>query len=144
MATGDLTVFDEAKLALLNGTHDSDTNTMKVALIDNTAAPTAGDTTPAWGDYSANEVSGTNYTAGGETMTVSLTEAAGTVTFDFTTNPTWTQHASGFTDAYWAIIYDDTATSDEAIAFVEMGGPVSLVSGDVSITWNDSGVFTLA
>ena len=142
MATGDLVVFDEAKLALLNGTHDLDTDTIKVMLITNAVTAAAGDTTPAVGDYT--QVTGTGYTAGGETMTVSLTEAAGTVTFDFTTNPSWTQNGAGFTDAYQALIYNDTDAGDAAIAFVDMGGPVSLVSGDVSITWNASGVFTLA
>lgn len=142
MATGDLIVFDEAKLALLNGTHDLDTHVMKVGLVNDTTTPTAGTATPTFGDFT--EVTGTGYTAGGETMTVSLTETGGTVTFDFTTDASWTQNGAGFTDAHWAIIYNDTAAGDDAIAFVEMGGPVSLVAGDVSITWNASGVFTLA
>jgi len=42
MAAGDLTVFDEAKLALLDGTHDLDTHVIKLAICDNTVAPTAG------------------------------------------------------------------------------------------------------
>ena len=87
MATGDLTVFDEAKLALTDGTHDLDTHTIKCAILDNTTAPTAADTTPALGDYTEVGTGGT-YVAGGTTLTISLTEAGGTVTFDATTNPT--------------------------------------------------------
>lgn len=143
MATGDIVVFDEAKLALLNGTHDLDTHTIKCAILDNTTTPAAGDTTPALADYTQVGAAGT-YTTGGTTCTVSLTEAAGTVTFDLTTNPTWAADGSNDTDAYWALIYNDTAASDEAIAFVDLGGPVDMSAGDLTITWNGSGVFTLA
>ena len=143
MATGDLTVFDEAKLALLDGTHDLDTHTIKCAILDNTTAPAAGDTTPALADYTQVGSAG-SYTAGGETLTISLTETGGSVTFDSTTNPTWAQNASNDTDAYWGLIYNDTATGDPAIAFVELGGPVDMSAGALTITWNASGVFTLA
>ena len=143
MATGDVTVFDEAKLALLNGTHDLDTDTIKVAICDNTTVPAAGTATPALGDFTQVGTAG-SYVAGGTTLTISLTEAAGTVTFDATNNPTWAQHASNDTDAYWGIIYNDTDVSDSAIAFVELGGPVDMSAGDLTITWNASGIFTLA
>lgn len=143
MATGDLTVFDEAKLALLDGTHDLDTDTIKLAICDNTTAPTAGTATPALGDFTEVGAAG-SYTAGGTSLTISLTEAAGTVTFDATNNPTWAQNASNDTDAYWGIIYNDTAVGDPAIAFVDLGGPVDMTAGDLTVTWNASGIFTLA
>lgn len=143
MAQGDLTVFDEAKLALLDGTHDLDTHVIKLAICDNTTAPTAGTATPTLADFTQVGTAG-SYIAGGTTLTISLTEAAGTVTFDATNNPTWTQNASNDVDAYWGIIYNDTAASDEAIAFVELGGPVDMTAGDLTVTWNASGIFTLA
>ena len=143
MAQGDLVVFDEAKLALLNGTHDLDTHVIKCAVLDNTTTPAAGDTTPVLADYTQVGAAGT-YVTGGTTLTISLTEAAGTVTFDATTNPTWAQDASNDVDAYWGLIYNDTAASDEAIAFVDLGGPVDMTAGDLTITWNASGIFTLA
>lgn len=143
MATGDIIVFDEAKLALLDGTHDLDTNVIKCAILDNTLTPAAGDTTPALADYTQVGTAGT-YVAGGATLTISLTEAAGTVTFDATSNPTWAQDASNDTDAWWGLIYNDTDVSDSAIAFVELGGPVDMSAGDLTITWNASGIFTVA
>lgn len=147
MAQGTVTVFDEAKLALLNGTHDLDTHTFKVMLINDTTVPTAATATPVKADFT--EVSGSNYTAGGESLTVSLTEAAGTVTFDFTNDITWTQHASGPTDIEYAIVYNDTAASDDAIAFIDMTTdagvtPLSLADGDIKITWNANGLFQLS
>ena len=143
MARGDVTVFDEAKLALLNGTHDLDTDTIKVAICDNTTAPTAGTATPALGDFTQVGTGG-SYVSGGTALTISLTEAAGTVTFDATNNPSWAQNAGNDTDAYWGIIYNDTDVSDSAIAFVDLGGPVDMTAGDLTITWNASGIFTLA
>lgn len=143
MAAGDLTVFDEAKLALLDGTHDLDTDVIKCAICDNTVAPTAGTATPALGDFTQVGAAG-SYVTGGTTLTISLTESAGTVTFDSTTNPTWAQNASNDTDAYWGIIYNDTAVGDPAIAFIDLGGPVDMTAGDLTINFNASGVFTLA
>jgi len=143
MAQGDLIVFDEAKLALLDGTHDLDTHTIKVAICDNTTAPTAATATPVLADFTQVGAAG-SYVIGGTTLTINLTEVAGTVTFDATNNPTWAQDASNDVDAYWGIVYNDTAASDEAIAFVELGGPVDMTAGDLTITWNASGIFTLA
>lgn len=144
MAQGDLTVFEEFSLELGKGTFDFTSDTIKVGLIDNTSAPTAADATPVWGDYSGNEVSGTGYTAGGATLSgVTYTEASGVATLDDTGNVTWSQNGAGPTDIYYAVVYDDDAASDEAICFIDMGGPVSLQDGDVSITWNASGIVTV-
>ena len=146
MATGDLTPFEEATLDFLNGVHNLDSDTIKVGLIDNTTPPTAADATPRWADYSGNEVgTGGGYTADGLTLSgTGTSEAAGTATFDDSGNISISQDGSGFTDAYWAIIYNDDATNDEALAFVELGGPVSEQAGPITITWNASGILALA
>lgn len=142
MAAGDLTIFDEAKLALLDGTHDLDTHTIKVCFINNTTVPTAADATPAKADYT--EVSGGNFTAGGDTMTVSLTEAAGTVTLDFTTNISKASNASNPTDVYYALIYNDTDAGKAAIGFVEIAAAgADGTAGAINLTWG-ANVFTLS
>ena len=144
MAQGDWVTFEEFALDIGKGVHDFSSDTLKLALVDDTITPAADDGTPVWGDYSANEVSGTNYTAGGATLSgVTYTEAAGVATLDDTGNVTWSQHAAGFTDAYWAILYNDDAASDQAIGFIDLAGPVSLVDGDVNVTWNASGIITV-
>ena len=142
MATGTLLIFDEAKKALLDGTHDLDTHSFKCAILDNTTTPTVADTTPALADYTQVGTAGT-YVSGGTALTVSLTEAAGTVTYDFTNNPTWAQDASNDVDAYWALVYNDTNVGKEAIGFVELGGPVDMSAGALTVTWNAGGFFTL-
>lgn len=143
MATGDVTVFNEAKLALLDGTHDLDTHTIKCAILDNTTAPTAATATPALADFTQVGTGGT-YVAGGQTLTMSLSESTGTVTVDSSVNPVWGQDAGNDTDAYWGLIYNDTDAGDAAIAFVELGGPVDMTAGTLTINWNANGIFTLA
>jgi len=144
MARNDWVTFEEFSLDLADGEHDLGADTFKVALIDNSTAPTAADATPRWGDYSANEVSGTGYTAGGATLSgTGVSEAGGVTTFDDTGNVTWSQNGAGPTDIYWAILYNDSAAADQAIGFLDMGGAVSLQDGDVTITWNASGILTI-
>jgi hypothetical protein len=144
MATGDVTIFEEVAEMIGEETFNFESDTLKLGLIDNTTPPTAADATPRWGDYSGNEVSTAGgYTANGETLaSVTYTEADGVATLD-ADNVSLSQDGSGFTDAYWGIIYDDTATNDEAIGFVELGGPVSEQAGPVAINWNASGIMTV-
>lgn len=142
MAQGDLTIFDEAKLALLDGTHDLDTDVIKVMFISNTTVPAAGDLTPVKADYT--EVSGGNFVAGGDTMTISLTESAGTVTYDFTTNISNAKNASNPSNVYYAICYNDTNAGKEALFFVEIDTTgADGTAGLISLTWG-ANIFTMS
>ena len=144
MATGDITWFDEAKAYMQDGGWES-TDDIKVAILDNTATPTAATATPALGDFTQVGSGGT-YVAGGTsigTWGALITEAGGTVTYDSTTNPSWAQDAGNDVDAYWALIYNDTQAGDPALAFVELGGPVDMTAGSLTVTWNASGIATL-
>lgn len=148
MAQGTLTLFEEFSLQIANGTHDMDNDTFKLALI--TTLPTASQATPALGDFT--EVSGAGYTAGGQTLTTTWTEAGGTATFatDGSTI-TWSQNGSGPTNIVAGIIYNDTAAGDPAICFIDFTTdngttPISLQDGD--ITWTAEAaqdrIFTLS
>jgi len=144
MAKGDIVWFDEA------ATFDyfaswATSDDIKCAVLDNTTAPTAGDTTPALADYTEVTAAGT-YTAGGTslgTWDAVNTQTSGVGTVDSSTNPTWAADASNDTDAYWALLYNDTRAGDPAFAYVELGGPVDMVAGALTITWNASGIATL-
>jgi len=145
MATGDVTVFDEAKAKMLSGDWAS-TDVFYLAIMDNTVAPTAATATPVFGDFTEVGAAGT-YTANGTSLgalSTLVSEAAGTMKFDSATNPTWAQDASNDTDAYWGIIYNFTDAGKDALAFVELGGPVDMAAGDLTVTWNASGIFTIA
>ena len=144
MATGDLIVFEEAKEYLLDGGFEA-ADDIKVAIIDNTGTPTAAFATPALADFTEVGTAGT-YVTGGISLGnlgTAVTEAAGVMTFDSGTNPTWAQDGSNDVDAWWGIVYNDTDAGDRAIAFVELGGPVDMSAGDLTITWNASGLFTI-
>ena len=141
MATGDVTLFEEYTREIGEKVHDFSNDTLKIGLVDDTLTPLKSRATPKWADFVANEVStGGNYTGDGETIGgTTWTESAGVSTLAGESF-TLAQDAGGFADAYWGIIYNDTATNDEAIAFVELGGPVSEVAGDVTIKFNGADV----
>ena len=145
MARGDVTVFDEAKAKMLDGDWAS-TDHFYCAVCDNTATPTAAYATPTLGDFTEVGTAGT-YVSGGTdlgTLATLVTEADGTMTFDSATNPTWAQDASNDNDAYWGIIYNYTDAAHDALALVDLGGPVDMTAGALTITWNASGIFTIA
>lgn len=145
MATGDIVFFDEALDDAFFGGWAT-TDDIKCAVLENTTAPTAADATPALADYTQVTAAG-SYTTGGTSLgnwdTLS-TEAAGTLTFDSATNPTWAANASNTTTAYWGLLYNDTQAGDPAFAYVELGGPVDMQAGSLTITWHANGIFTIA
>jgi len=144
MAAGDITWFNEAR-ALDYFAGWATTDDIKVAVLDNTTAPTAATATPALGDFTEVGAAGT-YTAGGTSLgnwTTVWSESAGTGTMDSATNPTWAQDASNDTDAHWGLIYNATQAGSPAIAFVELGGPIDMSAGSLTITWNATGITTL-
>jgi len=141
MAQGDLTIFNQAKLAVLNAVHDFDSDTYKVAFI--TSTPVATQTSPTLSDYTECTAGG-NYSSGGFTMTAAaLSESSGTVTVDFTTNISMVKHASNPTNIFAALIYN-SSKSNQAVGWVEIdtsGADGS--AGLISVTWG-SNLFTLA
>jgi hypothetical protein len=151
MATGDVTVFYEFGNAVAEKRINLETDTIKLALIDDTVTPTAAAASPQWGagsdeDYDGNEVSTAGgYPAGGLTISGPETTRSGAVTTfdDDDSNVSLAQDGSGFTDAYWGIIYSDTATNKDCIAFIELGGPVSEQAGPIAINFNASGILTV-
>ena len=146
MAQGDVTVFEEALAYMIDGGWEA-ADDIKVAILDNTTAPTAADTTPALGDYTEVGTAG-NYAAGGTSignLGTAVTEAAGVMKFDSATNPNWAADGSNDADAYWGLIYNDTDAGDLALAFVDLGGPVDMSTNPLTLTWDASnGVFTIS
>ena len=147
MAQGDFTLFEEFSLNIADGSHDMNSDTFSLILI--TTLPTAADATPDRADYT-EVTNGGGYTTGGIALTTSYTEAAGTATFDSTTNPAWTATAGSPTNIKGALLVNDTHVgTNDAVGFIDMttdGGTtaISLVAGNITVTWNASGVFTLA
>ena len=101
------------KSELLAGTHDLDTDVIKIALYTSSATLSAATTA-----YSAtNEVAGTGYVAGGNTLagaTISLDGTTGICDF---TDSTW---ATSTITARGALIYNSTK-ANRAIAVLDFG-----------------------
>jgi len=146
MARGDVTIFEEAIAYLIDGDFAS-TDDIKCGIVTNAVVPTAADAAPEFGDYTEVTDAGT-YTAGGTSLgnlTTCVSEAGGTMTFDSATNPTWAQDDDNGETAYYAIIYNDDDANDLCIAFIDLGGPVDMSGGDLTISWADgTGIFTIS
>ena len=146
MAQGDLLLFNEFSLQVSSGQQNlaAAGNVIEVALID--SLPVITQSTPTLADFT--EVTGAGYAAIDIQTGQSLTVVSGpTYKYDSSVNPAWTQNGSGPVDIVAGLLYNSTV-SDRGIAFIDMtvdGGstPVSLVAGNVSITWNASGIFLI-
>lgn len=118
------------KSQLMSALHDFDNpggNTFKIALY--TSSATLGASTTAYS--STNEVTGTGYTAGGNTLTsVSPTTSGTTAYVDFA-DTTWS--ASTIT-ANGALIYNANA-SNAAVVVLAFGSDKSSSSGDFQIVF---------
>ena len=125
------------KVDLLNGVHafgttvtrgSTNADTFYIALY--TSSATLNSTTTA---YSAtNEVSGTGYSAGGNSLTVSQTPTSTSTTawLDFA-DSTW---ASSTITANGALIYNST-NSNKAVAVLAFGGDKTSTNGDFTIVF---------
>ena len=145
MAQGDVVVFNEALAYMFDGDFAS-TDTIKLALLKDTSTPTQADTTPSLGDYNQCTAGG-NYTSGGETLdtwTNCVTQSSNVMTFDDTgASVTWLQDAGNPTDARWGLIYNADDAGTAAICYIDLGSTVNMTQGDLTITWNASGIFTV-
>ena len=119
------------KQALLDGEMDfsSDTSqTFKIALYTSSADLSASTTA-----YSTtNEISGTGYTAGGNTLTIaSNSTTSGTTAFVDFSDTSWT---SSSITARGALIYKSGGTNP-SIAVLDFGEDKSSVSGTFTVTF---------
>lgn len=133
------TVADPARAAAISGT-------LKMAIVTGSYTPNQN-THDFWNDVSANEVSGTNYTAGGNALATPTwtMSAAGLGTFDASDPATWSQSGAGFSNGRRAIIYYDTGvtTTSTLVAYSnDFGADTGNVAGDLTITLNASGIYT--
>lgn len=119
------TSFKAEVMQALHNFTASTGNTFKIALY--TSSATLSATTTAY--TTANEVTGTNYTAGGNTLTNITPTTSGTTGYTDFNDTTWT--ASTIT-ANGAMIYNNT-NSNRAVAILAFGGDKSSTAGDFTI-----------
>ena len=117
------------KQALLDGEMDfsSDTSQVfKIALF--TSDATLGAATTAYAV--TNEVSGTGYTAGGNTLTVVAPTTSGTTAFLDFNDTTW---SSATITARGALIYLADGATNPAVAVLDFGADKTSTAGDFTI-----------
>ena len=120
-------VCNSFKQELLQGLHDLDGHTLKLALY--TSSATLGPTTTAFS--TPNESSGTNYTSGGATISNVAVSLSGTVAFVDFDDVSFS--SATISDAAGALIYNSSA-SNRAIAVLDFGGTKSVSSGTLTVT----------
>jgi|TARA_R100000081_G_C4738545_1_gene127535 hypothetical protein len=119
------------KSEILQEGHNLASDTLKIALF--TSSASLGASTTAYS--TSNEVSGTGYTAGGETLTNQAVSTTGTTAHFDADDPTWT--SASFT-ARGALIYN-TSNSNKAIAVLDFGGDFTVSSGTFKIIFPAAG-----
>ena len=117
------------KKALLDGDMDFSSGTsdaFKIALYTSSATMSAATTA-----YSAtNEVSGTGYTAGGNTLTVVVPTTSGTTAFLDFADSTWT---TATITARGALIYRSSGSGNPAVAVLDFGADKAATGGSFII-----------
>jgi len=119
------------KVELLKAVHNfsaSGGDTFKIALYDNSASFTAATTA-----YTAtNEVVGTGYAAGGNTLTNIEPTSSGTTAFLDFADTTW---SSATITARGALIYNSSAAGNPAVAVLDFGADKTSTNGDFTVVF---------
>ena len=134
--------FQDFAEQLVEGIHDFDAHTFKVALTN--SAPTAGNAVLA----DITQITGANgYTTGGTATTITTSEAAGTMTVSGT-QVVFTASGGAMGTFQYYVLYNDTAASDNLVAWWDHGSAVTLADGEsFTIKFNGASpgtIFTLA
>lgn len=120
-------------------------DTIKMALFTNTITPSfSADTAYGVSPYNANEVSGTGYSAGGDTLgSKTISESpTGTLMVD-SDDPQWT--GATFLSARGGLVWDDTVTivADAALCLVNFGADYSVTAGTFTVQLASGGLYTI-
>ena len=119
------TSFKQELLEAVHNFKNSGGDTFKIALYTSSASLGAGTTAYT----TCNEVAGTGYTAGGNTLTRGDPSSSGTTAITDFADSTW---SSATITARGALIYNDT-DSDKAVAVLDFGADKISSGGDFTI-----------
>ena len=143
-------VFNDAKMNLMNGTVDLDTDVIKVLLVGTTFSGVEDDGPNVSNITTLGELSGTGYAAGhGNAGRKTL--ASATVTADDTNNRaafdaadvTWTSISAG--TIHGALVYKEGSADDttaKVVAFIDLANTVTN-GGDITLAWGANGILLL-
>ena len=129
--------FDDFALQLANGEHDLGSDVIKLALT-NTAPTAATDTQWLTGSTAPPPAAANNYTTGGNTITMTLSEATGTTTVGGD-ETVYTASGGDIGPFRYAILYNTNSTTptNAVIAYWDHGSSVTLNTGETyTVTFN--------
>ena len=132
--------LEKALINTLGQSYEAETN--KGLLLSNVATPDFN-LHDFRNDVTANEVTGTNWAAGGVALTgTELTISGGTLTYDATDVSVAT---TTIDNARAYVLYTNVGadTTDQLLFLINFGGDVSTVAGTFSIVWSATGIWTL-
>jgi len=109
------------------GIHDWDTHVFKLALTNTLPVNTQTDFDPVTNHAAPAAANG--YTARGETTTIGVSEASGTVTVTGT-QCVYTATAGGIGPFQYAVLYNESATNDKLVAYWDYGSSITLNNGE--------------
>ena len=144
-AAGDTTAFLQFVRDQLDGATaliDWDTDAIKLCLMGVTATVTTIDTSQRfYGSFTAHEVTGTGYTAGGVALAGRSVSVSGSYAIQMANAMTFTANATGFTGARWGLIFKSTGTAATSplIHRLDLGTTRSNQGGDLVINWAGTG-----
>lgn len=142
MAASSWTFPDAARTSLLDGTFDLDTDTFLMALFLSTSNIGAASTTYA--GLTNEHANANGYTTGGISLGQLALSGTTTVTVDETTNPVWTASGGSIT-ARFAVIYESGGRVLCYCLLDSTPADVTATTGNtLTVTFNASGIFTLA
>ena len=113
------------KQQILLGEHDLDTDVIKLALYTSAATLSAATTVYSTSD----EVVGTGYTAGGNTLTGATVSLSGTTAYVDFSDTTW---STATITARGALMYN-SSKSNKAIAVLDFGADKTSTAGDFTV-----------
>lgn len=146
-AAGKWKLYESAKLGIANGEIDLDTHSFKIALFASTSNCDTLSGTTTMASLTNQLATANGYTQNDKAVTITTANSGGTITVDETTNPVWTASGGSIT-ARFAVIYDDTHASDQALCVCLLDtapADVTATSGNTfTITINASGLFTIS
>ena len=119
------------KKELLEGKHNflnSGGDTFKIALYTSSASLAASTTAYT----TSNEVSGTNYSAKGNTLTNVDPSSSGTTALTDFADTTW---SSSTITAYGAMIFNEDTSGDTSVLILSFGADKSSSAGDFTIAF---------
>lgn len=129
--------------------HDVDADALYVALYGNSGTPdkTVANTltgynqsTSQW--VTANEVTATGWPAGGLAL-ASITSTFSSSTYTLDAADRVGGASDTVTNCYGVLIYNNTVTTKDGLAFLYLGGANSTASGSFTVVFSASGILTI-